>query len=153
MAPSELYQGSYSILFYKYILYLGRFEWQNLFHQLYTLSGEVLNHVFGSAYCLLQKKDKNIYCIIFSFIKHWAHEHGFIMTIVDENGSLKTDLGTYEYILVLNVIDFLHSILVQFREMSDHLLEIARSICCTKGNCVVCGEFIKTSLLLKIPVF
>ena len=70
-----------------------RFDWQKVFHQLYTLSGEVLNQVFGSVYCLLERKDKNIYCKLFSFIKHWAMQHGHTLTIVAEKGRLKTDLG------------------------------------------------------------
>ena len=70
-----------------------RFEWQKVFHQLYTLSGEILDKVFGSAYCLLEKKDKNIYCKIFSFILHWAEQHGHSLTIKNEGGRLKTDLG------------------------------------------------------------
>ena len=70
-----------------------RFEWQKPFHQLYTLSGVILDRVFGSAYCLLERKDKTIYCKIFSFLMHWAEQHGFPLTIVNEKGRLKTDLG------------------------------------------------------------
>ena len=74
-----------------------RFDWQKTFHQLYTLSGEVQTHVFGSVYCLLEEKDKTIYSKIFSFIKHWALEKGYDLTIVKEGGTLKTDLGNYAY--------------------------------------------------------
>ena len=56
-----------------------------------------MNHVFGSVYCLLERKDKNIYCKIFSFLKHWAMQHGYVLVIVDEKGALKTDLGTYVF--------------------------------------------------------
>ena len=78
------------------IFSLLRFEWQKVFHQLYTLSGEILNKVFGSAYCLLEKKDKNIYSKIFSFLLHWAEQHGHSLTIKNEKGRLKTDLGDYK---------------------------------------------------------
>jgi len=70
-----------------------RFEWQKVFHQLYTLSGEIMDRVFGSVYCLLEKKDKAIYCKIFSFILHWAEEYGYPLTIKVEGGRIKTDLG------------------------------------------------------------
>ena len=72
---------------------LLRFEWQKVFHQLYTLSGEIMDRVFGSVYCLLEKKDKAIYCKIFSFSLHWAEEHGYPLTIKVEGGRIKTDLG------------------------------------------------------------
>ena len=74
-----------------------------MFHQLYTLSGEILGKVFGSAYCLLEKKDKNIYCKIFSFILHWAEQHGHSLTIKNEGGRLKTDLGKT---LVISIFEF-----------------------------------------------
>jgi len=74
-----------------------RFDWQKVFLQLYTLSGEVLNQVFGSVYCLLERKDKNIYSKIFSFILHWAQQHGHTLTIVAEKGRLKTDLEKTVY--------------------------------------------------------
>ena len=94
MAHSALCQGKCHNLgqsFYNFF----RFEWQKVFHQLYTLSGEILDKVFGSVYCLLEKKDKNIYCKIFSFIMHWADQHGYTLTIRNEKGRLRTDLGSY----------------------------------------------------------
>ena len=73
--------------------YIYRTDWQKKFYQLYTLSADVVDCVFGSLYCLLQKKDRAIYCKIFSFIKHWAMEHGYPLIIQEQRGRLKTDLG------------------------------------------------------------
>ena len=56
-----------------------------------------MDKVFGSVYCLLEKKDKNIYCKIFSFILHWAVQHGHTLTIKNEKGRIKTDLGKIAY--------------------------------------------------------
>ena len=92
MARLGLYRGSLTLIKQQLrIIYFNndRFEWQKV--------GKFWTRCLDLFTVYWREKNKNIYCKIFSFILHWAGEHGHTLTIKNEKGRIKTDLGKEDY--------------------------------------------------------